>query len=78
MPGNVIAVQAESGTAVSEGDVVVIIEAMKMEHPLVAPISGRVEVLVAVGDQVKVEQVLARLIPDTEQAQSKDSAESKD
>ncbi|MCV7089590.1 acetyl/propionyl/methylcrotonyl-CoA carboxylase subunit alpha [Mycobacterium interjectum] len=61
MPGNVIAVQAESGAEVSEGDVVVVVEAMKMEHSLAAPVSGRVEVLVSVGDQVTVDQVLARL-----------------
>ena len=55
MPGSVIAVQ------VCEGDVVVVVEAMKMEHSLAAPVSGQVEVLVSVGDQVKVEQVLARI-----------------
>ncbi|BAX93645.1 acetyl-CoA carboxylase biotin carboxylase subunit [Mycobacterium shigaense] len=63
MPGNVIAVPAESGAEVAEGDVVVVVEAMKMEHSLAAPASGRVQVLVAVGDQVKVDQVLARLVP---------------
>ena len=61
MPGNVIAVQVSSGAEVSEGDVVVVVEAMKMEHALAAPVSGQVEVLVSVGDQVKVEQVLARI-----------------
>jgi 3-methylcrotonyl-CoA carboxylase alpha subunit len=66
MPGNVIAVQADSGAEVSEGDVVVVVEAMKMEHSLTAPVSGRVEVLVSVGDQVSVDQILARLIPDEE------------
>jgi 3-methylcrotonyl-CoA carboxylase alpha subunit len=66
MPGSVIAVQAASGTDVAEGDVVVVVEAMKMEHSLAAPISGQVEVLVSVGDQVKVDQVLARLVPDEE------------
>lgn len=64
MPGNVIAVQVDSGAEVSEGDVVVVVEAMKMEHPLTAPVSGRVEVLVSVGDQVTVDQVLARLVPE--------------
>jgi acetyl-CoA/propionyl-CoA carboxylase, biotin carboxylase, biotin carboxyl carrier protein len=64
MPGSVIAVQVSSGADVAEGDVVVIVEAMKMEHSLAAPVSGRVEVLVSVGDQVKVEQVLARLVPE--------------
>jgi acetyl-CoA/propionyl-CoA carboxylase biotin carboxyl carrier protein len=61
MPGSVIAVQVNSGAEVTEGDVVVVVEAMKMEHSLAAPVSGQVEVLVSVGDQVKVEQVLARI-----------------
>ncbi len=61
MPGNVIAVQVSSGDDISEGDVIVVVEAMKMEHSLPAPVSGRVEVLVSVGDQVKVDQVLARI-----------------
>ncbi|WP_156685930.1 acetyl-CoA carboxylase biotin carboxylase subunit [Mycobacterium sp. Marseille-P9652] len=65
MPGSVIAVQTASGAEVSEGDVVVVVEAMKMEHSLSAPAGGRVEVLVSVGDQVKVDQVLARLVPDS-------------
>lgn len=62
MPGNVIAVQVSSGAEISEGDVVVIIEAMKMEHSLTAPVSGRAEVLVSVGDRVRLDQVLARFI----------------
>lgn len=66
MPGSVIAVQTPSGTEVSEGDVVVVVEAMKMEHSLAAPVSGQVEVLVSEGDQVTVDQVLARLIPEEE------------
>jgi acetyl-CoA/propionyl-CoA carboxylase biotin carboxyl carrier protein len=66
MPGSVIAIQVDSGAQVSEGEVVVVVEAMKMEHSLTAPVSGRVEVLVSVGDQVTVDQTLARLIPDEE------------
>jgi acetyl-CoA/propionyl-CoA carboxylase, biotin carboxylase, biotin carboxyl carrier protein len=66
MPGNVIAVQVDDGAEVSEGEVVVVVEAMKMEHSLTAPVSGRVEVLASVGDQVSVDQILARLIPDEE------------
>ncbi len=76
MPGSVIAVQADSGAEVSEGDVVVVVEAMKMEHSLSAPVSGRVELLVSVGDQVTVDQVLARLVPevpDTAADSSKDA-----
>src|SRR6201999_10942 len=37
MPGNVIAVQVDSGAEVAEGDVVLVVEAMKMEHSLTAP-----------------------------------------
>jgi acetyl-CoA/propionyl-CoA carboxylase, biotin carboxylase, biotin carboxyl carrier protein len=78
MPGSVIAVQATSGTEVSEGDTVVVVEAMKMEHSLAAPVSGRVEVLVSVGDQVTVDQVLARLIPHAEATPESQPVEIKD
>jgi acetyl-CoA/propionyl-CoA carboxylase biotin carboxyl carrier protein len=73
----VIAVQVSSGDEIAEGTVVMVIEAMKMEHSLTAPVSGRVDVLVSVGDQVKVEQVLARLTPALEEATA-DAEESKD
>jgi acetyl-CoA/propionyl-CoA carboxylase biotin carboxyl carrier protein len=61
MPGSVVAVGVEDGDLVSAGTVVVAVEAMKMEHALTAPVDGVVELLVAVGDQVKVGQPLARL-----------------
>ena len=62
MPGAVVAVGVEDGAQVSAGTVVVAVEAMKMEHTLAAPVDGVVELLVAVGDQVKVGQPLARII----------------
>ncbi|PXX68415.1 acetyl-CoA carboxylase biotin carboxylase subunit [Nocardia tenerifensis] len=62
MPGSVIAVQAENGTAVAAGAPVVIVEAMKMEHSLTAPIAGTVELLVTPGTQVRLGQVLARVL----------------
>ncbi len=53
MPGLVSVVSAAAGSAVSQGDVLIVLEAMKMEHALKAPRDGIVaEVLVAVGDQV--------------------------
>jgi acetyl-CoA/propionyl-CoA carboxylase, biotin carboxylase, biotin carboxyl carrier protein len=61
MPGTVVAVSVDSATRVSAGTVVVAVEAMKMEHALTAPIDGVAELLVDVGDQVKVGQVLARI-----------------
>ena len=61
MPGSVIAVHVEPGAEVVAGTAVVVVEAMKMEHTLTAPVTGKVELLVAAGDQVQVEQVLARI-----------------
>ncbi len=62
MPGSVVAVGVSDGQQVDAGTVVVTVEAMKMEHALTAPVDGVVELLVAVGDQVKVGQPLAKVI----------------
>ena len=40
MTGRVVSVAVESGSTVEKGDVVVIVEAMKMENPMKAPRSG--------------------------------------
>ncbi|WP_072805929.1 acetyl/propionyl/methylcrotonyl-CoA carboxylase subunit alpha [Rhodococcoides yunnanense] len=61
MPGSVIAVGVADGAEVHTGDTLVVVEAMKMEHALTAPTDGTVELLVAVGDQVRVDQLLARV-----------------
>jgi acetyl-CoA/propionyl-CoA carboxylase biotin carboxyl carrier protein len=61
MPGSVVAVGVQDGQRVHAGAAVVTVEAMKMEHTLSAPVDGAVELLVAVGDQVKVGQPLARI-----------------
>ena len=66
MPGSVVAVGVSDGEAGAAGTVVVTVEAMKMEHALTAPVEGVVELLVAVGDQVKVGQPLARVIGEKE------------
>jgi 3-methylcrotonyl-CoA carboxylase alpha subunit len=53
MPGNIIAVLVEAGARVAAGAPLLILEAMKMEHTISAPIAGVVERLnFAVGDQV--------------------------
>ena len=61
MPGAIVAVSVDDGAEVRAGTVVVTVEAMKMEHALTAPVDGVVQLLVAVGDQVKVGQTLARI-----------------
>jgi acetyl-CoA/propionyl-CoA carboxylase biotin carboxyl carrier protein len=64
MPGRVIAVRAREGQSVAAGEVVAVIEAMKMEHAVAAPIDGTVErVMVAEGDQVERGAVVAELGP---------------
>jgi acetyl-CoA/propionyl-CoA carboxylase biotin carboxyl carrier protein len=65
MPGAIVAVSVDDGAKVLTGAVIVTVEAMKMEHALTAPVDGVVELLVAVGDQVKVGQTLARIAVDT-------------
>jgi 3-methylcrotonyl-CoA carboxylase alpha subunit len=54
MPGRVIRLMAEAGKAVRRGEPLIIIEAMKMEHAVTAPVDGVVEaVRFAVGDLVE-------------------------
>ncbi|MFE7743348.1 acetyl/propionyl/methylcrotonyl-CoA carboxylase subunit alpha [Nocardia sp. NPDC057455] len=66
MPGSVIAVPVAAGGVVAAGDPVVIVEAMKMEHSLTAPVAGTVELLVEPGAQVRLDQVLARVLAQAE------------
>ncbi|MFE7196241.1 acetyl/propionyl/methylcrotonyl-CoA carboxylase subunit alpha [Microbacterium oxydans] len=61
MPGSVVAVHVTDGDTVSVGEALVSIEAMKMEHPVLAPHDGVVHLLVAVGDQVRRDQPVARV-----------------
>lgn len=54
MPGSVIAVAVAVGDTVAVGDVLLVIEAMKMEHAVIAPKPARVKALqCAVGDTVR-------------------------
>ena len=54
MPGKVFKVEASVGQAVKKGDSIVILEAMKMEIPVVAPQDGTVASIdVAAGDAVE-------------------------
>lgn len=61
MPGSVVAVHVDHGAAVHAGDPLVSIEAMKMEHLVVAPHDGVVDLLVAAGAQVRRAQPVARV-----------------
>ncbi len=62
MPGKIVSVAVEAGQAVAKGQVLLTLEAMKMEHALAAPFDGVVaELSVSAGGQVSEGVVLARL-----------------
>jgi len=60
MVGKIVSVSVKVGDKVKEDDQVAILEAMKMEMPVVAPVAGTVkEVCVASGQEVEAEAVIA-------------------
>lgn len=62
VPGKVFKIEASPGQAVKTGDPIIILEAMKMEIPVVAPEDGTVaSINVSVGDAVESGDVLATL-----------------
>jgi pyruvate carboxylase subunit B len=65
MPGTIVDVLVGNGQKVNAGDAVLVIEAMKMENEIQAPISGTViSVFVAKGDSVTPDQALIEIQPD--------------
>ncbi len=67
MPGKVIAVDVAEGDAVTAGQRLMVLEAMKMEHALTAPFDGTVtELSASEGGQVQVEAVLCVVEPEGE------------
>ncbi|WP_193086446.1 acetyl-CoA carboxylase biotin carboxylase subunit [Brevibacterium aurantiacum] len=76
MPGSVVAVRVESGDHVDQGDPIVVVEAMKMEHVLTAPAAGIVTVTAVQGAQVGLDEVLATVVDEAaaEAADASDDA----
>ncbi len=64
MPGRIVAVEIADGAKVAKGQRLVVVEAMKMEHALTAPLDGTVSGLsVKVGDQIEEGRLLATVTP---------------
>ena len=62
MPGNVFKVECKVGQAVKAGDVLVVLEAMKMEIEVAAPADGTVKAISAtVGSTVNTDDLLVTL-----------------
>jgi 3-methylcrotonyl-CoA carboxylase alpha subunit len=63
MPGRIIAIATSAGARVERGAALLVMEAMKMEHTIVAPADGVIEeILFAVGDQVSEGAELVRFV----------------
>ncbi len=64
MPGSVLTIHVREGATVAAGDPIVTLEAMKMEHAVVAPLAGRLtELRVKAADQVTRGQDLGLIEP---------------
>ena len=61
MPGNILDIKVQSGASVKSGDVLIILEAMKMENEIVAPSDGTVTVVTTKGAAVNTGDVLVTL-----------------
>ena len=62
MVGKIVAVSVKVGDKIKEDDQVAVLEAMKMEMPVVAPVTGTVkEIRVAPGQEVEAEAVIAMI-----------------
>ena len=60
--GKIFKIEAQPGTAVKRGDAIIILEAMKMEVPVVAPQDGTVaSINVSVGDMIEAGALLATM-----------------
>ena len=59
MPGTVLSINVTNGQSVKSGDVLIVLEAMKMENDIVAPCDGTVkQILVTKGSTVDTDQTL--------------------
>ncbi|WP_096701709.1 biotin carboxylase N-terminal domain-containing protein [Magnetospirillum sp. 15-1] len=64
MPGSIAGLRVDLGAMVEKGEILLILEAMKMEHPITAPIAGKVATIhVSVGQQVGMRHVLVEIEP---------------
>lgn len=61
MPGNILDIKVASGAQVKKGDVIIILEAMKMENEIMAPCDGTVNVVVTKGSAVETGAVLCTI-----------------
>ncbi|MBR7083412.1 MAG: biotin/lipoyl-binding protein [Clostridia bacterium] len=61
MPGNVIKVNVAVGDSVKRGDVICVLEAMKMENEITSPVDGKVTFIAAKGSSLQTGELLAAI-----------------
>lgn len=61
MPGTVLKVNVANGDIVKKGQVVLILEAMKMENEIVSPADGKITLNVSAGQSVVAHEVMATI-----------------
>ena len=62
MPGKILEVKVKDGQSVEAGELLLVMEAMKMEHRIVAPKSGKIsKISFSVGDQVQQGDTLVEM-----------------
>lgn len=59
MPGNIIKISAKDGATVKKGEVIFVLEAMKMENDIVSPADGKISVNISEGAAVSTGDTLA-------------------
>ena len=60
--GKIISVESKVGDTVKEGDVICVLESMKMENPIMAPVSGKItQIEVSVGQVVEAGKLIAAI-----------------
>ncbi|GAB6906341.1 putative biotin/lipoyl attachment protein [Desulfosarcina cetonica] len=62
MPGTIVKLKVKKDQEVAEGETLLLLEAMKMENPIVTPVSGKIaDILVDIGDQVATHQLMVMI-----------------
>lgn len=61
MPGTILDIKVATGSIVKRGDILMILEAMKMENEIISPIDGKVTVTATKGSMVKTGELLCTI-----------------